>query len=233
MTSNAVYNARRKDLSALFEWLKNTYGIPAENPCAKIDKMPHAPKDKQVPTVEEVMKLIMAATPGDEQDIIMCCLHLMARIDEVLRLDWQRDINFEARTVTLRTRKRKGGVYEPDDMPMDEDLYRILYRRWKKRKNDKWVFYNAKTGDRYYHRPKMMASLCKRAGIKPLDQSRRKIQRGKNKGKYETVNLYYGFHALRHFVPSHLMDKKKVSLKTLQKHQKCHKKRHTHFSASL
>jgi integrase len=218
MTSNAVYNARRKDLSALFEWLKNTYGIPAENPCAKIDKMPHAPKDKQVPTVEEVMKLIMAATPGDEQDIIMCCLHLMARIDEVLRLDWQRDINFEARTVTLRTRKRKGGVYEPDDMPMDEDLYRILYRRYRKnRKNDKWVFYNAKTGDRYYHRPKMMASLCKRAGIKPLDQSKRKIQRGKNKGKYETVNLYYGFHALRHFVPSHLMDKKKVSLKTLQK----------------
>jgi len=63
----------------------------------------------------------------------------------------------------------------------------------------------------------MMASLCKRAGIKPLDQSKRKIQRGKNKGKYETVNLYYGFHALRHFVPSHLMDKKKVSLKTLQK----------------
>jgi len=217
MKSNAVYNARRKDLSALFEWLKNTYGIPAENPCAKIDKMPHEPRDKQIPTVEEVMKLIMAATPGDEQDIIMCCIHLMARIDEVLRLDWQRDINFEARTVTLRTRKRKGGIYEPDDMPMDEDLYGILYRRWENRKNNKWVFYNEKTNDRYYHRPKMMASICKRAGIKPLGQSKRKIQRGKNKGKYKMVNLYYGFHSLRHFVPSHLMDKKKVSLKTLQK----------------
>lgn len=217
METNAVYNARRKDLSALFEWLKNTYGIPIENPCTKIDKMPHAPKDKQVPTVEEVMKLILVATPGDEQDIIMCCIHLLARIDEVLRLDWQRDINFDARTVTLRTRKRKGGAYEPDDMPMDEDLYKILYHRWKNRKSNKWVFYNEKTEDRYYHRPKMMASLCKRAGIKPLRESKRKIQRGINKGKFQKVNLYYGFHALRHFVPSHLMDKKKVSLKTLQK----------------
>ncbi len=215
--SNAVYNARRKDLSALFEWLNDTYGLPAKNPCAKIDKMPHAPADKKIPTPEEATKILLAAKPGDEQDIIMCCIHLMARIDEVLRMNWQNDINFEARIVKLRTRKRKGGAYEADDMPMNEDLYSILFRRYQKRKQESWVFYNEDTGTRYMHRPKMMASLCKRAGVAPLRMSKRKILKGKNKGKYKEVPIYYGFHALRHFVPTHLMDKKKVSLKTLQK----------------
>lgn len=214
--TNAVYNARRKDLSALFTWLKNTYGIPETNPCLKIDLMPHVPKEKKVPTPEEVTRILLAAKPGDEQDIIMCCIHLSGRIDEILRLKWSEDINFEKRVVVLRTKKRKSGAYEADSMPMNQDLYNILWKRYKTRNSDKWVFYNEDTEDRYYHRPKMMASLCKRAGIKPIGESKRRIYRGKNKGKYQKVNLYYGFHALRHFVPTMLADQKKVGLKTLQ-----------------
>jgi len=62
----------------------------------------------------------------------------------------------------------------------------------------------------------MMASLCKRAGIKPIGESQRRISKGPKKGKHKKVGLYYGFHSLRHFVPSILMDKQKVGLKTLQ-----------------
>jgi integrase len=215
--SNAVYNARRKELSTLFNWLMINYDLPAKNPCTKIDKMPHTPKDKQIPSPEEAMKILLVARPGDEQDIIMCCIQLMARIDEVLRLDWQKDINFEKRVVTLRTRKRKGGAYEADDIPMNEDLYNILWRRWQKKKSDKWVFFNEDTGTRFIHRPKMMASLCKRAKITPLRMSKRKVLKGKKKGKYVDFPIYYGFHTLRHFVPTHLMDKEKISLKTIQK----------------
>jgi integrase len=63
----------------------------------------------------------------------------------------------------------------------------------------------------------MMESICKRAGISPIGESQRKISRGKKKGKYEKHNLYYGFHALRHFTASHLADKEKVPLKALSK----------------
>ena len=216
LQSNAVYNARRKDLSACFTWIINNYDLNMKNPCAKIDKMPHAPKKKNIPSEDEVIKLILAANPGDEQDIIMCCVHLLGRIDEILRMTWQ-DINFEKRAVTLWTRKRKNGIFEPDDMPINDDLYHTLKKRYDERKSERWVFYNEDTGDRYYHRPKMMASLCKRAGIEPIGTTMRKIDKGKNKGKYQEANLYYGFHALRHFMASHLIDSEKTSLKTVSK----------------
>jgi integrase len=178
--------------------------------------MPHTDKVKAVPSEDEIVKLILAAAPGDEQDIIMCCVHLLGRIDEILRLTWD-DINFEKRAVTLWTRKRKDGAFEPDDMPMNDDLYSILKARYGQRKSEKWVFYNEETEDRYYHRPKMMASLCRRAGISPIGTTKRKIDRGKDKGKYKDFPLYYGFHALRHFMASHLIDQEKTGLKSVSK----------------
>jgi integrase len=65
----------------------------------------------------------------------------------------------------LRTRKRKG--------ELDLGLSRL--------------FYNKKEGTRYNRRPKLMRSLCRRAGIPN-----------------------YGFHAIRHFVATYLHDVKKI-----------------------
>ncbi len=123
----------------------------------------------------------------------MTLIHTLARVDEILRLAWA-DVNFETQTVTLWTRKRKDGAYEPDPMPMNADLKEILYKRWKDREQEQYVFFNKLTGDRYYHRPKLMAALCKRAGIEPL-----------------------GFHALRHFMASYLSDKEKASTQAVSK----------------
>jgi integrase len=218
LPSNSSYNEHREELSTVFNWIKKTYvgQLPfLLNPCIAIDKMPEIEKEKDIPTEEELLRIIAAAKPGDEKDLVLCCLHLLGRIDEILRLRWKEDINFDKRIVTLWTRKRKDGAYESNPMPMDDVLYDILWQRWKSRDQDKWVFYNSKTRTRYLHRPKVMASICQRAGIAPIGNGKRKLWRGKDKGKVVEVPLFYGFHSLRHFTASYLADQEKVSLKTV------------------
>ena len=207
LPSNYSYNAGRKELSALCEYAINKLQLPLVNPCKKLDKMPHNPAGKRIPTEEEIIKLIIAADPKtDEQDLLLVLLHTLARIDEILRMKWD-DVNFERREVTLWTRKRKDGSWESDVQPMNETLHEILKKRWKARMQDEWVFYNEETETRYHHRPKYMAGLCKRAGISPVKVTKRKIR-----GKVRNFPLYYGFHTLRHFMANHLRDKEKRSL---------------------
>lgn len=102
--TNNNYNMHRKDLSALFNWGRRTLKLQIHNPCLDIDKMPHQAKEKAIPTEKEILQIIAAADIGYEKDIILCCLHTLGRIDEILRLTWQ-DVNFEKKAVTLWTRK--------------------------------------------------------------------------------------------------------------------------------
>ena len=218
LPTSSTYNEHRDELSSLFTWTKRIYAKEFPfliNPCVGVDRMTHVSAEKQIPTEEEIIRMIIAATPGEERDILLTCIQTLGRIDEVLRLRWLEDVNFEKRFVVLWTRKRKNGAYESDVLPMNQDLYDVLWDRWKKRTQDKWVFFNEQTQARYQKRPKMMASICRRAGLKPLGTTKRKIGRGKQKGQYKEVGVYYGFHALRHFMASYLLDEKKVSLKTV------------------
>ena len=225
--SNNNYNAHRKDLSALFNFARRRLKLDIHNPCLDLDKMPHSPPEKVVPTEEEILRLIVAASPGDERDVLLCCLHTLGRIDEVLRLSWQ-DVNFEKRVVTLWTRKRRNGAYEADALPMNQDLYDVLRGRWTTRAQDKWVFFNEDSGTRFMHRPKRMAALCKRAGISPIGTGRRKLtpqqirafvkKNKRDPGPEEMfveVPIYYGFHCLRHFMASYLADQEKVGTKAV------------------
>jgi integrase len=117
----------------------------------------------------------------------------MARIDEVLRLKWE-DVNFEQKAIRLWTRKRRGGAWEYDWMDMNEDLEKILWGLWQNRQDGEWVFANPLTGNRYFHRFKLMRSICRRAGLPQ-----------------------FGYHTIRHFVASYLVDKKKVSLPVISR----------------
>ena len=200
------YNVHRKELSALFSYAVDKLESLNFNPVKKLDKMPHTPRQKQPPTEQQILKLIMAADPENELSLIQVLLQTLGRIDEVLRLTWQ-DVNFEKQTVTLWTRKRKDGAYEADEIPMNQDLYSVLWDLWQKRKQNQWVFFNEKTGTRYNKRPKMMRSLCIRAFAPNL--------KGKDKAKYE--GPVFGFHDIRHFMASFLADRKKQSTKTVQK----------------
>lgn len=218
---NSQYNEHRHELSTLFNWVKRIHGSQFPtffNPCLNVEAMTYVEKEKIPPTMEEVQRMIAAAKPGDEKDLLLVCLQTLGRIDEVLRLRWPEDVNFEKRYVVLWTRKRKDGKLEPDALPMNDDLYSVLKNRWKQRKQDKWVFWNQKSdegkGNRFMARPRMMAAICKRAGITPIGKGSRIAERGPNKGKRVEVDLYYGFHHLRHFMATYLLDEEKVSLKT-------------------
>jgi integrase len=191
--TNNNYNAHRKDLCTVFTHGMKVMKIIRYNPCWDLDKMPHTPEEKLIPTEEDILKLILAADPAtDEKDLILTLIHLVARIDEVLRLTW-RDVNFTKRMVKKWTRKRSSGAYESVTVYMNKDLHTILKKRWDNRESEKWVFFNPKTGDRFKHRPKLMQGLCKRAEIEPP----------------------FGFHKIRHFVASYLADTEKISKKAI------------------
>jgi integrase len=191
--TNNNYNAHRKDLCTVFTFAKKIKKIITYNPCWDLDQMPHTPDEKYIPPEEDILKLILAANPdNDEKDLILTLIYIAARIDEVLRLKWQ-GINFTKRKVTRWTRKRKSGSYEPIICHMNDKLHKILKARWDIRKNETFVFYNEKTEDRYYHRPKLMKGLCKRAKINPA----------------------FGFHNIRHFVATYLADHEKISKKAI------------------
>lgn len=189
--SNRNYNAHLAELSALFTHCKRQLKILGQNPCFDMEYMPHTPEKKEPPTETDVIKLLLAADPETQKPLLLIMIHTLARIDELLRLTWQ-DVNFKHRTITLWTRKRRSGAYEPDTLPMNGDLYQVLWSLWQRRAQDHWVIYNPKTGTRYTRRPKMMRGICKKAKINP-----------------------FGFHALRHFVASYLADTEKISKKTI------------------
>ena len=190
--SNNNYNAHRKDLCTVFTYAKRVKKAIRYNPCWDLDKMPHTPEEKYIPPEEDILKLILAADPEtDEKDLILTLIHTTARVDEILRLKWE-GVNFTNRTVTRWTRKRRSGSYEPITCRMTDSLYHILKHRWNEKEQESWVFYNEDTKDRYYHRPKLMKGLCKRAGIK-----------------------HFGFHNIRHFVATYLADAEKISKKAI------------------
>lgn len=181
--------------------------------------MPHTPARKIIPTEKQVMQLIAACEPEAERPLFLTILQTLGRVDEVLRLTWE-DVNFQNQTVTLWTRKRKGGSYEADALPMNEDLYGVLRSLYKNRERlheslkksigtDKietqWVFINPKTGTRYNRRPKFMKGLCKRA----FDPGCKNVK--------EYTGPVFGFHHLRHFMASFISDTGKHSTKTMQR----------------
>lgn len=183
--TNHSYNVYRKDLCALLAFAVKQLRVMEHSPCWALERMPEEVKRKEIPTQEEFLRIMAAANP-DERPLLVVLAHTLGRIDEVLGMTWE-DVNFEKRTVTLWTRKRKGGNREPRIVHMNEDLHRVLFPLWRRREQQTWVFFNRQAGTRYIRRPKLMASLCKRAGVK-----------------------HYGFHVLRHFVATYLHDAMKV-----------------------
>ena len=93
------------------------------NPVALVDKLPVDTPKKVIPTPEQMARMLVAA--GPERPLLLILFHTMARIDEVLRLKWE-DVNFEQKAVRLWTRKRRGGSWEFDWMPMNEDLEKVF-----------------------------------------------------------------------------------------------------------
>jgi len=126
----------------------------------------------------------------------------MARVGEINQLVWD-DVDFDRRTVTLWTRKKKGGHRTPRKVPMTQDVCEVLRRRFASRnKNLPWVFYASyvdpetgrlQEGPYSQYRRTILSTLCKKSGYRR-----------------------FTFHALRHSGAS-VLDNSNVPIGTIQK----------------
>jgi integrase len=193
LTTGPVYNAHRKDLGALFSYAMRVLEVPlVKNPCQVIEKMPQGRRQKKTWTIEEFKRLLGCLIP-EEKPMVLALAYTLARIDEVLRLKVS-DVNLTENFLTLYTRKNKDGSFRGRNIPIGDQLKEILTPFCQGRQGDEFIFINPKTGTRFNRRPKMMRTICRRAGI-----------------------THYGFHAIRHFITSYLYDKKDVGKTDLQR----------------
>lgn len=190
--SNVTYNRQRKELGALFEYARKIVGAVRLNPCVVIEKLPEEKKPKAIPTQEEFVRMISEATE-EESPFLVILACTAARIDEALRLKWE-DVNFERSYVRLWTKKTKDGSYRSREIPMNTILKGYLLELWEKRVQNEWVLFNQRTKTRYVRNHRFMGRLCKRLGIP-----------------------HYGFHSIRHFVCSYLLDQEKIGKPTMSR----------------
>jgi len=162
--------------------------------------MPVEKRVKYVPSKQDVLKVILAADP-ETQDYLWAIKETMGRMSEINHLTWA-DVNFEDRSVTLYTRKKKGGHLTPRKVPMTNRLLQGLSHRHEHReKGNQWVFWHRYWDPKkkewiegpYKERKKIMKTLCKKAGVR-----------------------YFRYHALRHLGAS-IMDNANVNIGSIQR----------------
>jgi integrase len=179
--SNQTANKELRYLRSFFNW-GIAKGYIHDNPARRVEMMRVEKRDIYVPSMEDINKVFEVATT-DQKDYLWCLRDTFARSREINNLQWQ-DINFDKKTITLYTRKKKHGTRTPREIPLTGSLYQVLSNRFETR-NEKipWVFWHTyfskhagkKTIGPYKDRKKFMRSLCKKAGVK-----------------------YFRFHPLRH-----------------------------------
>jgi integrase len=200
-TSGYTANKDLRMLRALFNFAMHpTREWMSFNPTRGIEFFPVEKRIKYVPPKKDVLQVILTADP-DTQDYLWTIAKTMGRMGEVNRLTW-RDIIFDARCVTLYTRKKKGGHLTPRSVPMTDKLFEVLTRRFENRDAEKpWVFWHRYWSQKngrwiegpYAERKKIMKTLCKKAGVR-----------------------YFRYHALRHYGAS-MLDSAKISIGSIQR----------------
>ena len=156
----STYNRDLRDIKALFNW---HYGRAAVvyNPANDIEKMGEDVPLRYVPSMSDYAAVKQVASP-DEKDFLKTVLHAGLRRIEAIRLLWERDVNFETRSLIAWTKKRKNGALTPKPKPMTKTLCRVLEARYQNRdKSDPRVFqFDIECLD------KMLKHLCKKAGVR-------------------------------------------------------------------
>ncbi len=195
-------NRYMRNLKALWNWFIRR-GEIGENPWSAVQPYPEERYVKYVPPVEDVAQVRLNATP-EERAIIDTLYYTAARLSEVLGLTWE-DVNLSQKTITLWTRKRRGGDLQADTIAIPDALASTLKRLWRLReKESPYVLTNPETGQPYHRNSRFIKYLfervCKRVEVKRFTA-----------------------HAIRHHVASIMADSGKVStrnIKSLLRHQR-------------
>ncbi len=128
-TSKNAYNKDRKNLLAMFNWFRKTYGIVNEA-VARVDRMPEERKPEYLPPTEDIDKVKMVAS-GQDRIMLECYYYTFARRSELFDWIWD-DVNFEKEWYRLWTKKRLHGDRQADYFPMPKSyethrIFAILY----------------------------------------------------------------------------------------------------------
>jgi len=186
--SGYAANKDRKNLVAAWNWGMKYMNppLPGPNPCL-VDRMPEIRSPRYVPPEEDFWK-VYAKAEGQDKVMLLAFLHLAARRSEIFQLTWQ-DVDFGNNRVRLWTRKRMGGAYEYDWLPMTTELRKSLMWWWDQRpiKDCSNVFLsidemkcNRKNyGNPFKYRQYFIRKLCDDAKVKR-----------------------FGFHSIRHLTAS-------------------------------
>ena len=155
--SGYAANKVRKNLIAAWNWgAKYMEGVPQQNPFAQVERFPSPKSSKHVPPMEDV-QAVLNLMPEEDACMLLCYLHTAARRDEIFRLRWE-DIDFPRSKITLWTRKRKGGAWEPDTIPMTQTLREALLRQRARSEGQGLVF--TWGGRKYKERRHWLAHWC-------------------------------------------------------------------------
>jgi len=186
--SGYAANKDRKNLVAAWNWGMKYMDppLPGPNPCL-VERMPEIRQPRYVPPEEDFWK-VYGVAEGQDKVMLLAFLHLAARRSEIFRITWA-DVDFGNSRIRLWTRKRQGGSYEYDWLPMTGELRKSLLWWWEHRpiKDQSHVFLcldNTEFCREYYGQPFMyrlhfMQRLCERANV-----------------------TRFGFHAIRHLSAS-------------------------------
>jgi integrase len=186
--SGYAANKDRKNLVAGWNWGMKYMDppLPGPNPCL-VERMPEVRQPRYVPPEEDFWK-VYESTEGQDKVMLLAFLHLAARRGEIFRMTWE-DVDFGNSRIRLWTRKRQGGTYEYDWLPMTQELRKSLLWWWEHRpiKDQPHVFlcldknHFAKDffGQPFKYRLHFMRTSCEKVNVMP-----------------------FGFHAIRHLTAS-------------------------------
>lgn len=162
-SSPYMANKELKFLKAMFNYAVSQGLLPG-NPCSGIEKVSVEKRVRHFPSMADFNKLLLVAGPI-EQRMLILMFTTAARQNEILDLKW-RDIDKEA--IILRTRKHKGGAIREDRIPIGPKAREAIdwLRSHCPGGPEDYIFLNRRTSTRYDRRPKLMRSLCLKAGVK-------------------------------------------------------------------
>ncbi len=205
--SGYAANKDRKNLARAWDWgVQRIPKFPQNmmNPFRAIEKMSEDRAPRYVPPEEDFWRVYEVAS-GQDKVMLLASLNLATRRGELFRLK-RSDIDFTNMTVTLWTRKRKGGHLEPDTLPMTNELKRSLVTWCEKRLShdtedkdhvfvclNRYQFCRKYYGKPFKNRQHFMKKICTKAGVKK-----------------------FGFHAIRHLTAS-MLYRKGYSVSFIQK----------------
>lgn len=192
--SNNTWNRDRKNLLAMFNWLRKMHGV-TNNPVVNIDRLSESRQPEYIPPGEDIDRVMMAAN-GQDRVMLKCYYFTFARRSEIFDWTWD-DINFDKEWYRLWTKKRLHGDRQADYFPLPKgsELYETLQWQWEHRnKKSPYVFTDPRTSEKFKHRQRFVKELCEKAGVKE-----------------------FGYKAFRKYGPSVLNDVHKVSIKKLQR----------------